>query len=79
MFTEATVICQNDVSVYYISDMFFFFFFPSANLTGHAEKVGIENFELLKVLGTGGKMRCFSKLNVGSITPKYSFVFQMSS
>ncbi|KAJ7401711.1 hypothetical protein BTVI_93556 [Pitangus sulphuratus] len=25
----------------------------SANLTGHAEKVGIENFELLKVLGTG--------------------------
>lgn len=26
-----------------------------ANLTGHAEKVGRENFELLKVLGTGGK------------------------
>ncbi|XP_029862412.1 ribosomal protein S6 kinase alpha-5 isoform X4 [Aquila chrysaetos chrysaetos] len=25
----------------------------NANLTGHAEKVGIENFELLKVLGTG--------------------------
>lgn len=36
-----------------------FFFFPSANLTGHAEKVGIENFELLKVLGTGGKMHYF--------------------
>uniref|UniRef100_A0A8D2PUP0 Uncharacterized protein n=1 Tax=Zosterops lateralis melanops TaxID=1220523 RepID=A0A8D2PUP0_ZOSLA len=28
--------------------------FLSSNLTGHAEKVGIENFELLKVLGTGG-------------------------
>ena len=28
----------------------------SANLTGHEdEKVGLENFELLKVLGTGGK------------------------
>lgn len=26
-----------------------------ANLTGHTEKVGMENFELLKVLGTGGK------------------------
>lgn len=26
-----------------------------ANLTGHIERVGIENFELLKVLGTGGK------------------------
>lgn len=44
-----------------------FFFFPSANLTGHAEKVGIENFELLKVLGTGGKMHYFSKLNVGAL------------
>lgn len=31
----------------------------NANLTGHAEKVGIENFELLKVLGTGGKMHYF--------------------
>lgn len=41
--------------MYYISDVIFFFS-PSANLTGHAEKVGIENFELLKVLGTGGKM-----------------------
>lgn len=28
---------------------------PLANLTGHTERVGIENFELLKVLGTGGK------------------------
>lgn len=28
---------------------------PLANLTGHTEKVGMENFELLKVLGTGGK------------------------
>lgn len=46
-----------DVSMRYISedsDMETFSFF-SANLTGHAEKVGIENFELLKVLGTGGK------------------------
>ena len=31
------------------------FFLPLANLTGHTEKVGMENFELLKVLGTGGK------------------------
>ena len=28
---------------------------PAANLTGHTEKVGMENFELLKVLGTGGE------------------------
>lgn len=28
--------------------------FP-ANLTGYTEKVGMENFELLKVLGTGGE------------------------
>jgi len=54
--------------MYCISDVIFLF--PSANLTGHAEKVGIENFELLKVLGTGGKMHCFYKLNVGSITLK---------
>ncbi|NXF17109.1 KS6A5 kinase, partial [Rhodinocichla rosea] len=33
--------------------------FPSANLTGHAEKVGIENFELLKVLGTGAYGKVF--------------------
>lgn len=33
-----------------------FCFISSANLTGHEdEKVGLENFELLKVLGTGGK------------------------
>lgn len=30
-------------------------FFLLANLTGHTEKVGMENFELLKVLGTGGE------------------------
>ncbi|XP_010142565.1 PREDICTED: ribosomal protein S6 kinase alpha-5-like, partial [Buceros rhinoceros silvestris] len=29
------------------------------NLTGHAEKVGIENFELLKVLGTGAYGKVF--------------------
>uniref|UniRef100_A0A671U487 Ribosomal protein S6 kinase n=1 Tax=Sparus aurata TaxID=8175 RepID=A0A671U487_SPAAU len=33
----------------------FFFLLPPANLTGHTERVGMENFELLKVLGTGGK------------------------
>lgn len=41
-----------------VADPFNCFFFSLcflANLTGHAEKVGIENFELLKVLGTGGK------------------------
>ena len=33
-----------------------FCFVSPANLTGHEdEKVGLENFELLKVLGTGGK------------------------
>lgn len=31
------------------------FFLPLANLTGHTERVGMENFELLKVLGTGGE------------------------
>uniref|UniRef100_A0A667GSW0 Ribosomal protein S6 kinase n=1 Tax=Lynx canadensis TaxID=61383 RepID=A0A667GSW0_LYNCA len=30
-----------------------------SNLTGHAEKVGIENFELLKVLGTGAYGKVF--------------------
>lgn len=32
-----------------------FVFLLLANLTGHTEKVGMENFELLKVLGTGGE------------------------
>ncbi|KAK1793548.1 hypothetical protein P4O66_011922, partial [Electrophorus voltai] len=32
----------------------FFLILTPANLTGHVERVGIENFELLKVLGTGG-------------------------
>lgn len=31
------------------------FFLSLANFTGHTERVGMENFELLKVLGTGGK------------------------
>lgn len=35
------------------------YFLIAANLTGHVERVGIENFELLKVLGTGGKEICF--------------------
>uniref|UniRef100_A0A3Q2YYM2 non-specific serine/threonine protein kinase n=1 Tax=Hippocampus comes TaxID=109280 RepID=A0A3Q2YYM2_HIPCM len=32
---------------------------PVANLTGHVERVGIENFELLKVLGTGAYGKVF--------------------
>lgn len=38
----------------------------AANLTGHTEKVGVENFELLKVLGTGGErdlLFCMGVLN----------------
>uniref|UniRef100_A0A8C3SED9 non-specific serine/threonine protein kinase n=1 Tax=Chelydra serpentina TaxID=8475 RepID=A0A8C3SED9_CHESE len=31
----------------------------AANLTGHEEKVGMENFELLKVLGTGAYGKVF--------------------
>ncbi|KAE8586211.1 hypothetical protein XENTR_v10021594 [Xenopus tropicalis] len=31
----------------------------TANLTGHTEKVGLENFELLKVLGTGAYGKVF--------------------
>uniref|UniRef100_A0A1A7YG58 non-specific serine/threonine protein kinase n=1 Tax=Iconisemion striatum TaxID=60296 RepID=A0A1A7YG58_9TELE len=31
----------------------------NANLTGHAERVGMENFELLKVLGTGAYGKVF--------------------
>uniref|UniRef100_A0A8K9V2M9 Ribosomal protein S6 kinase n=1 Tax=Oncorhynchus mykiss TaxID=8022 RepID=A0A8K9V2M9_ONCMY len=33
--------------------------FQNANLTGHVERVGIENFELLKVLGTGAYGKVF--------------------
>ncbi|XP_010836398.1 PREDICTED: ribosomal protein S6 kinase alpha-4, partial [Bison bison bison] len=32
---------------------------PTANLTGHEEKVGVENFQLLKVLGTGAYGKVF--------------------
>uniref|UniRef100_A0A665X7S5 Ribosomal protein S6 kinase n=1 Tax=Echeneis naucrates TaxID=173247 RepID=A0A665X7S5_ECHNA len=43
--------------------LFFIIFFictlTSANLTGHVERVGIENFELLKVLGTGAYGKVF--------------------
>uniref|UniRef100_A0A8C9ZXE6 Ribosomal protein S6 kinase n=1 Tax=Sander lucioperca TaxID=283035 RepID=A0A8C9ZXE6_SANLU len=35
------------------------FFLPLANLTGHTERVGMENFELLKVLGTGAYGKVF--------------------
>lgn len=31
----------------------------NANLTGHTERVGMENFELLKVLGTGAYGKVF--------------------
>uniref|UniRef100_A0A671U522 non-specific serine/threonine protein kinase n=1 Tax=Sparus aurata TaxID=8175 RepID=A0A671U522_SPAAU len=37
----------------------FFFLLPPANLTGHTERVGMENFELLKVLGTGAYGKVF--------------------
>uniref|UniRef100_A0A8B9K7H5 Ribosomal protein S6 kinase n=1 Tax=Astyanax mexicanus TaxID=7994 RepID=A0A8B9K7H5_ASTMX len=37
----------------------FFWFLSAANLTGHLERVGIENFELLKVLGTGAYGKVF--------------------
>ncbi|XP_030854268.1 ribosomal protein S6 kinase alpha-5 [Strongylocentrotus purpuratus] len=37
-----------------------------ANLTGHAEKVGRENFELLKVLGTGAYGKVFLVRKVGN-------------
>uniref|UniRef100_A0A8C5G6S4 Ribosomal protein S6 kinase n=1 Tax=Gouania willdenowi TaxID=441366 RepID=A0A8C5G6S4_GOUWI len=36
-----------------------FIFSPLANLTGHTERVGMENFELLKVLGTGAYGKVF--------------------
>lgn len=48
----------NFVFLYELSKASFFNFnslLTSANLTGHVERVGIENFELLKVLGTGGE------------------------
>uniref|UniRef100_A0A4W5Q274 Ribosomal protein S6 kinase n=1 Tax=Hucho hucho TaxID=62062 RepID=A0A4W5Q274_9TELE len=35
------------------------FCLSTANLTGHVERVGIENFELLKVLGTGAYGKVF--------------------
>lgn len=41
--------------VYLILLSYFISALTSANLTGHVERVGIENFELLKVLGTGGE------------------------
>uniref|UniRef100_A0AAY5EID2 Ribosomal protein S6 kinase n=1 Tax=Electrophorus electricus TaxID=8005 RepID=A0AAY5EID2_ELEEL len=37
----------------------FFLILTPANLTGHVERVGIENFELLKVLGTGAYGKVF--------------------
>uniref|UniRef100_A0A665X815 Ribosomal protein S6 kinase n=1 Tax=Echeneis naucrates TaxID=173247 RepID=A0A665X815_ECHNA len=41
------------------SIIFFICTLTSANLTGHVERVGIENFELLKVLGTGAYGKVF--------------------
>lgn len=54
------------------------FISAAANLTGHVERVGIENFELLKVLGTGGESPC----NVQNMTfsqsgVKYVCVLQL--
>uniref|UniRef100_A0A8C9Z240 Ribosomal protein S6 kinase n=1 Tax=Sander lucioperca TaxID=283035 RepID=A0A8C9Z240_SANLU len=46
--------CLSDsLVIYLISGL------TSANLTGHVERVGIENFELLKVLGTGAYGKVF--------------------
>ncbi|KAI4873313.1 hypothetical protein NFI96_029065 [Prochilodus magdalenae] len=39
--------------------LLFLLFLSPANLTGHVERVGIENFELLKVLGTGAYGKVF--------------------
>lgn len=46
-------VLKNIVYILYFD--YVFFVLPLANLTGHTERVGMENFELLKVLGTGGK------------------------
>ena len=49
------------------------------NLTGHDEKVGPENFELLKVLGTGGTMlfKVFCSINSSiTIIELYSIYMQ---
>ncbi|XP_072907108.1 ribosomal protein S6 kinase alpha-5-like isoform X3 [Hemitrygon akajei] len=45
-----------------------------ANLTGHREKVGLENFELLKVLGTGayGKVFLVRKISGHDINKLYA-------
>ncbi|XP_042295620.1 ribosomal protein S6 kinase alpha-4 isoform X2 [Sceloporus undulatus] len=45
-----------------------------ANLTGHEEKVGMENFELLKVLGTGayGKVFLVRKLSGHDVNKLYA-------
>jgi len=40
-----------------------------ANLTGHVERVGIENFELLRVLGTGGEYCYFCLFSFRDCAP----------
>lgn len=52
-FAYSDVHCKCKLCVDFKSSSCLFLFL--ANLTGHAERVGIENFELLKVLGTGGE------------------------
>ena len=49
------LICYINWAAYLILLSYFISALTSANLTGHVERVGIENFELLKVLGTGGE------------------------
>uniref|UniRef100_A0A8C4I686 non-specific serine/threonine protein kinase n=1 Tax=Dicentrarchus labrax TaxID=13489 RepID=A0A8C4I686_DICLA len=50
---------RNGVCVYPVCFHCVIFFLPLANLTGHTERVGMENFELLKVLGTGAYGKVF--------------------
>uniref|UniRef100_A0A8C9ZMB8 Ribosomal protein S6 kinase n=1 Tax=Sander lucioperca TaxID=283035 RepID=A0A8C9ZMB8_SANLU len=50
---------QQKLSIYAVSFNCGIFFLPLANLTGHTERVGMENFELLKVLGTGAYGKVF--------------------
>ena len=39
-----------------LNTLLLFLFFATANLTGHTEKISVDSFDLLKVLGTGGKV-----------------------
>uniref|UniRef100_A0A665XBU6 Ribosomal protein S6 kinase n=1 Tax=Echeneis naucrates TaxID=173247 RepID=A0A665XBU6_ECHNA len=51
---------NSGLSLHSVFDLFIFFpCLSSANLTGHIERVGMENFELLRVLGTGAYGKVF--------------------